>query len=207
MSQRTVEDLLTNRRVNSIVGWILLVFLGVVAAGSVLRGDLAWTVFVAGVLALCVLPPIAFRDPEAMLPWEVIALAALPTLGRVIATFHLTSDLATYLSVAALALIVAVELDLFTAVRLTVGFAIAFVFLGTLATAGGWALFRWSLDLVAGTEFLLESGVEEATIHDELMVEFVYAAAAGLLAGVVFELYFRRHDAGTDRLPEEAIDA
>jgi len=206
MSQRTAEDLLGNRRTNAVVGWILLVFLGAVAAESVIGGDVPWAVFVASVLVLCIIPPIAFRDAEAMLPWEVIALAALPTFGRAIATFDLTSDLNTYLSVAALALIVAVELDLFTEVRLTVGFAIAFVFLGTLATAGGWALFRWALDLLVGTEFLLESGVEEDVIHDELMVEFVYAAVSGLIAGVVFELYFRRQDAGTDRLPEEAIE-
>jgi hypothetical protein len=207
MSQRMAENLLTDRRVNAVVGWIFLAFLGVVAAGSVLGGDLTWAVFVTGVLVLCLLPPIAFRNPEAMLPWEVVVLAALSTLARAVATVDLTSDLTTYLSVAALALIVAVELDLFTDVRLTVGFAIAFVLLATLATAGGWALFRWSVDLLVGTEFLLESGVEEDVIHDELMIEFVYAAVSGLLAGVVFELYFRRRDAGTDRLPEEAIEA
>lgn len=192
MERNTAETLLADRRTNAVVGWALLAFLALVAAQSFLSGDLAWGVFVASVLALCVVVPVSFRDPAVMLPWEVIVLAALPTLGRAIATFELTSDLAVYLSVAALALIVAVQLDLFTEVRLSVGFAIVFVVLATMATAGVWAVFRWSLDLLVGTETLLEPGVSTDVIHDELMIEFLYAAVAGVLAGVTFELYFRR---------------
>jgi len=207
MTARTAEDLLADQRNNAVVGWAFLVFLAAIVAEGFLTGDLAWGVFVASVLALCVLPPLAFRDAEVMLPWEVIALAALPALGRAVATFELTSDLNTYLSVAALALIVAVELDLFSELRLTVGFAIAFVVFATMATAGTWAVFRWSMDSVLGTEFLLVPGVEDQVIHDELMVEFLYAAAAGLLAGLVFELYFRRRAPTEERLPEEVVES
>lgn len=207
MASRTAEDLLADRRNNALVGWVLLVFLGAVATESVVTGDLAWAVFVAGVLALCILPALAFRDPEVMLPWEVVAMAALPTFGRAVATFELTSDLGVYLSVAALALIVAVELDLFSTVRLTVGFAIAFVVFATMATAGAWAVLRWSMDTVIGTEFLIESGVDDQTILDDLMIEFLYSAAAGLVAGLVFELYFRRRASPADRIPEEVVDA
>jgi len=43
-----------------------------------------------------------------MLPWEVVAVAALPVLGRAVATVPVTGTLTTYLSVAAVALIIAV---------------------------------------------------------------------------------------------------
>jgi small basic protein len=204
---QSAERLLADSPNNALVGWLLLVFLAGVVAESLATGDLAWAVFVAGVLGLCIAPPIVFRDPEAMLPWEVIALAALPTFGRAVATFELTSDINVFLSVAALALIVAVELDLLTDVQLTVGFAIAFVVLATLATAGAWAVFRWSMDTVVGTQFLLKPGVDSQTVHDELMGEFVYSAVAGVLAGVVFELYFRRRASPGERVPPEVSDA
>ncbi|MEF8814692.1 MAG: hypothetical protein V5A55_12870 [Halovenus sp.] len=207
MAAQKAEGLLADSRNNALVGWVLLVLLGALVAESVLTGDLAWGVFVASVFGLCILPALAFRDPEAMLPWEVIALAALPTFGRAVATFEFTSDINMYLSVAALALVVAVELDLFTAVELTVGFAIAFVVFATLATAGIWAVFRWSIDLLVGTEFLLAEGVGDQVIHDEVMAEFVYSAVAGLAAGAVFELYFRRRASSAERLPQGVSEA
>lgn len=207
MAERTAERLLADSRTNALIGWLLMLFLAAIVTESVVGGDRAWAVFVGSVLVLCILPPLLFRDPEAMLPWEVITLAALPTFGRAIATFDLTSDLYLYLSVAALALIVAVELDLFTAVELTVGFAITFVALGTIATAGAWAVLRWSMDLLLGTTFLLEPGVEEQVIHDELMIEFLYSAAAGLIAGVIFELYFRRWLSPDRRIPVEVPES
>jgi hypothetical protein len=205
MAQLSAADLLADQRTNALVGWFFLIFLGFVAGESFLDGDLQWGVFVLAVLALCAVPPVAFRDPEVMLPWEVIALAALPTFGRAIATFDPVTEFTVYVSVAALALVVAVELDLFTRVTMTGGFAIAFVALATLATAGVWAVFRWTLDLTLGTTTLLEPGVSDDTIHDELMVEFVYSALAGVLAGIIFEVYFRRW-ASPKRLPEEVSE-
>jgi hypothetical protein len=203
MAQLSAEDLLARRRTNALVGWLLLVFLGFVAGESLVLGDIAWATFVLVVLVLCIIPPVAFRDPEVMLPWEVLALAALPTFGRAVATLSVVSDFTLYVSVAALALVVAVELDLFTDVRMTVGFAIAFVALATLATAGVWAVFRWTLDTTLGTTTLLEPGVSDDVIHDQLMIEFVYSALAGLIAGVVFEVYFRRF-ADVERFPDDA---
>ncbi len=202
-----MESLLADRRNNAVVGWLLLAFLAVVAVESVSGGDLAWTGFVATVVVLCAIPPVAYRDATIMLPWEVVALAALPTFGRAVATLEVTSDLGVYLSVAALALIVAVELDTFTTVRMSVGFAVLFVVVGTMATAGIWAVARWSLDNLLGTQFLLAPGVDEGVVHDELMIEFVYSAGAGVLAGVVFEYYFRRRALVEERVPEEVVEA
>jgi hypothetical protein len=202
MAEQSAADLLADQRTNAVLGWLLVVFLGLVTAESAITGDSQWALFVAGVVALCLVVPVSFRDPMVMLPWEVVALAALPTFGRAVATFGPAREFTLYISVAALALIVAVELDLFTTVRMTVGFAVTFVVFATLATAGLWALVRWGLDLTLGTNTLLVDGVSDDTIHDELMVEFVYSAVAGLGAGVIFAGYFRRRQ-HTERFPEE----
>lgn len=192
MAQPSPEDLLVDRRYNAVAAWLFVAFLGVVAVESVVEGDFPWALFVGTILILCLLPPVSSRSLETMLPWEVVALAALPTFGQAFAPPQIAGQFMVYISVAALALIVAVELDLFTEVRMTIGFAIVFVAVTTLAAAGVGAVVRWQLDLLLGTSFLLESGVSEDTIHDELMIEFVYSALAGLVAGVVFQLYFRR---------------
>ncbi len=204
MVSRPVEELLADRRTNALVGWLFVVVLGLVTVESFVGDDIQWGIFVAGMLALCLLVPAAFRDLSVMLPWEVIALATLPVVGRAFATFDPASEFLVYVSVAALALVVAVELNLFSTVRMTVGFAITFVIFATLATAGVWALVRWTLDLTLGTDTLLVSGATDETIHDELMLEFVYSALAGVGAGVVFEGYFRRRR--RQHLPDEVVE-
>jgi hypothetical protein len=205
MSQSVADNLLRNKRTNAVIGWLLLVFLVIVVGESAISGDIAWGLFVSGIIALCILPPLAFRNPETMLPWEVIAMAALPALGRAIAVFDITQSLNLYLSIAALALIVAVELELFTAVKLTVGFAIMFVVASTLAATAVWAVLQWSLDLLIGTEFLIEPGRTDRAIHDELMMEFVYTTISGFLAGLIFEFYFRRGAPVEGRIDREVV--
>lgn len=206
METPTAEQLLADQRTNAVVGWLLLGFLALAVAESVVSTDRAWALFVSGVLVLCLVPPVAFWNVEVMLPWEVIGMAALPTFGRAIATFSLLSELTMYLSVAALALIVVVELDLFTPVTLTLGFAIVLVVLTTLATAGVWAVLRWQLDLWVGTSFFHGPGLDDEAVHDELMIEFVYSAVAGILAGVSFELYVRRLATPEQRVPPEVVE-
>jgi len=153
-------------------------------------------------------PPVATRHPTAMLPWEVLGLAALPAVGRTvvvgeqIAGITLSGRVATFLAVAAVALVVTVELDAFTSVRMTEPFAVAFVGLTTTAAVGVWALARYLADTLFGTELLLDSRSVEV-VETALMWDFVAATLVGLLAGVVFDLYFRRRYPPDERLPPE----
>lgn len=197
MTQRIsrLDALVEDERVNAGIAWVLVGFLVVLAAVSLLRSDFLWALFAGFVFALAIIPPLAFRSAEAMLPWEVLILAALPVLGRALATLALTTRVATYLSVAALALIVAVELHVFTPVRMTHWFAILFVVIVTIATAGVWAVIEWLSDVYLGTAFI-ES-------EHSLMWDFVYATAIGVVAGFVFELYFRRVAPAQARLPSD----
>lgn len=198
------DRLLRDARLNALAAWIITGVVVLVAITSVLSGDLLWAAFALTVAALILLPPLAFRSPRTMLPWEVLLLAALPIMGRELATFQISSQIATYFSVAALALIIAVELNTFTTVRMTPTFAVVFVVITTLATAGLWAATRWASDIWLGTTFLEALGPDEDAIERAVMLEFVASAVAGVLGGLVFEFYVRRRVRTTDRVPEQA---
>jgi hypothetical protein len=202
MADVDVGELLRDARLNAILAWAVTAVVVLTAVGSFVTGDLLWAAFAAVVAALILLPPVAFRSPQTMLPWEILVLAALPVLGRTLATFQTSSQIATYLSVAALALIVVVELQLFTTVRMTPTFAVAFVAITTMAIAGVWAASRWSLDVLLGTEFLHALGPTEAAIERAIMLEFVASTIAGVLAGIIFEFYVRRQARIEPRIPD-----
>ena len=173
----------------------LVAAIAVVGVGELASGGFLWATFAAVLVALALLPPVAFRSRLAMLPWEVLLMAALPVLGMALGAARLTGHFASYLSVATIALVLAVELQSFTTVRMTPGFAVVFVVVTTMAAAGLWALLRWSAAQTLGIPFSAD--------HDAVMWEFVYSAIAGLGAGVVFELYFRRFVRPDRRLPAE----
>ncbi|WP_435193858.1 hypothetical protein [Natronomonas sp. EA1] len=195
MNRTGVGGLLENERRNAVLAWLLVGFVLVVAAGHLATGSLLWAGFAVVVAVLACLPPAVARNLEAMLPWEVLLLAALPLLGQVFAQVPVTGDIAAYLSVAALALMVAVELHLLTPVEMSYRFAVAFVVITTMAAAGVWAVVRYGSDLYLGTSLLLPPVRTEAALERaerELMIEFAASFIAGVVAGVVFEFYFRR---------------
>ncbi|MEF8783880.1 MAG: hypothetical protein V5A39_13370 [Haloarculaceae archaeon] len=206
MTDVDITGLLGDERVNAVLGWVLVGAILLVTVGSFLEGNIIWAGFAATVALLAVMPSLVFLSARTMLPWEVLLLAGLPILGRVVATFRVSSQVATYLSVAALALIVAVELNAFTSVRMTPTFAVVFVAITTMAAAGVWAVVRWSLDIMFGTAFLFDPGLTEAGAEAErgVMIEFVASTIAGLLAGVVFEFYVRRRAIIDPRMPDSA---
>jgi hypothetical protein len=189
------ERLLADERLNATLSWVCVGAVLVAATGSVLRAEFRWAGFVAVVLAVVLVPPAVTRTMEVMLPWEALALAALPVLVRAF-TSREVGALATYLSIAALSLVLAAELDVFTAVEMNTPFAVGFVVVVTMATAGAWAVGRWVLDRLFGTGFL--------TGERALMGEFVASTVAGVAAGLVFGLHIRRSDRADDRLSGRA---
>lgn len=202
MAEVKVDQLLRDARLNAGLAWAITGVVGLVAVEGYLSGDVLWGTFALVVLALIVVPPLAFRSPQTMLPWEVLLLACLPILGRTFATFDVSNRVATYLSVAALALIIAVELHTFTTVRMSPSFAIAFVVIATMAVAGIWAWTRWASDIWLGTAFLETLGEDEDAIERAVMLEFVASFIAGIVAGFVFEFYVRRTATIDPRVPD-----
>lgn len=201
-----LHGIVESRRLNALLAWLLVGFLAVAAGGNFLEGNFVWAGFVAAVAVLALIPAVRYRDPVTMLPWEVLLLAGLPVVGRALVVGQrvggvtLTGRVTTYLAVAAVALIIAVELDVFTPVRMNRAFALLFVVVATTAAAGIWAIVQWAADLYLGTSLLLD-GRPHPVIEQELMWDFVAATAAGLLAGLLFEYYFRRRSRARREVP------
>ncbi len=180
-----LQRLFRDGLVNAALAWLLVGVLAVVFVESILDADLQWILFVGVVGAVVVVPPVAFREPRVMLPWELLVLASLPILvrglvGGAVGTF------ATYLALAGFALVVIVELHMFTSLRVTHWFAVGLVVLTTLAAVAAWTIFRWNADRFLGTAMLAD--------NEALMREWLYVALAGLAAGVLFDSYFSRRD-------------
>jgi len=201
-----LRRLVEQRRLNAALGWTFVSVLCLIGVAAAVDGHPLWAGFTLVLVALAVVPAVAFRQLDAMLPWEVLALASVPSLGRILVAGQtvggvtLTGRITTYVAVAAAALILAVELDVFTPVRMSDSFAVLFVAVATVAAAGLWAEARWLSDLFFGTQLMLD-GRPEHVIETALMWDFVAATVAGVLAGVLFELYFRRYADTTPRYP------
>lgn len=180
-----IDRLFHNSRNNALIAWGTVIVLISVFVDSLLDGDLLWMVFVAFVGFIVVIPPIVFRDWQVMLPWELLVLAELPILvrgllGGTVGTF------ATYIAISGLALLVIVELHMFTSLRVTPWFAVTIVTMATLATVAVWSIFRWNADIYLGTNYLVDNRT--------LMIEWLYVTIAGIIAGGLFEIYFSRRD-------------
>lgn len=194
MADTDLDALFRDTRVNAAVAWLLTALIGLAGAQAVLVDDPLWGGFAVGAALLAAAPAVRFRDADVMPPWEVLLLVALPSFGRTLAT-GTSGTLFTYLAVAGVALIVAVELHAFTPISMTIGFAILLTVVATMATAGLWGLARG-----AGEWYL---GLNTLPGNKELNWEFVYSVVAGLGAGLVFEYYFRRGSRAVQRMPED----
>ena len=194
-----LSRLLRNGRLNALIAWVLVGVLTLVFIESVIDTDWLWVLFVAVTGAIVLFVPIIYREWRMMLPWELLLLALLPIVTRAVLGGEL-GTFAYYLSIAALALFLIVQLDMFTPLRLTHWFAVVVVVMTTMAAAAVWAIVRWNMDIYLGTTFLLDPGMDQVEANTQLMVEFAWVTAAGLVAGVLFDAYFRRRGRRLRRL-------
>jgi hypothetical protein len=184
-AEDVLERLFRDSWTNAVIAWVFVAVLALVFVDSVLDFDRQWMVFVGAVGVIVLVPPVAFRSWRVMLPWELLVLALLPILVRGLFDGRV-GTFSTYLALAGVALIVVVELHLFTEMHVTHWFAVALVVMTTLASGAAWAVVRWNLDQYFGTDYL--------STNEALMTEFVWVTLAGFAAGVLFDAYFRRRD-------------
>ncbi|WP_049986918.1 hypothetical protein [Halobellus rufus] len=180
-----LERLFRDGRTNAIIAWLLVGVLATVFVESAVDVDYQWILFVGFVGFVVLLPPLSHREWRVMLPWELLVLALLPILVRGLAGGTL-GTFATYVAIAGLALLIIVELHMFTSLQVTHWFAVVLVVLTTMAAVAAWTIFRWNADRFLGTSFLAD--------NEALMMEWLYVTVAGLVAGVLFDGYFRRRD-------------
>lgn len=190
-AEDVLARLFRSGRANAVLSWLLVAVLVGVFVESLLDVHRLWVAFVAVTGVIVVVPPLAYADWRVMLPWELLVLSLMPILVGAFAGGEL-GTFAYYLSVSGLALIVTVELHMFTKLKMTHWFAVLFVTMTTMASVAAWTVLRWTADRYQGTTFLGEPGMDQAAANDALMTEFLLVALAGLVAGVVFDAYFRR---------------
>lgn len=178
------HQLFESGRLNAILSWAVVAIFLLVLGESIWDRDLPWIAFTAVTTTIILLPPLSRRSVYVMLPWELLLVASFPMLVRGLEVSTLANTFATFLAMAALALIVTTELHVLSRITVTHWFAITFVVLATLAIAGAWAIVRWHMDRMLDTALL--------TTNDALMIEFAWVLLAGLVAGIAFDLYFRR---------------
>lgn len=186
-----IRSLVEGERINAALAWPLVGFLAFASVEGLLFQSALWGGMAAVLVALALVPTILERDPAVMLPWELLLVATIPFLAR---EYGVLTQFAGNVAVAVVALVVAVELHVFTSVEMTPRFAVAFVVIATMAVAGIWGIARYASDVAFGTSFVAGNA--------DLMWSLIVATAGGVVAGVAFELYFRRvAPAGAHRRP------
>jgi hypothetical protein len=182
-----LATLVESNRLNAVVSWVLVASLVGAAVASVVVGEPVWSVFAAGGIAVVLLPAVARRDPSVMPPWEVLVFVALPIASQFLALPDVLADLTSFLAILGLAVLVVVELHEFTPVVMTPRFAVGFVVLVTMATAGVWTVVQYASDVWFGTALV---GTKTT-----LMWDLVLATAVAVVAGPALAVYFRWLDA------------
>lgn len=176
--------LVEDQSVNALLSWSLVAILALVAVTDVATGEWFWAVFSICLIAVALVPVIVSADLSVIVSWEALLLATLPITAQIVDGF---AGPMTYVSVATLALLIAVQLVTFSETRMPPWFAVSFVVMTTMTVAAIWAVVQFHADVLLGTSFIPG--------RKELMWDLVGATAAGLAAGLVFEFYFKRRSA------------
>lgn len=188
-----MRRLLQTERLGVSLAWAAVALVLAITAWSLASGRLGWTLFGVGLAAVLLVTPAAFRSAAVMPPWPVTLLVAVPFAVGAAVPGGPVAALAAYAAVAALALVVAVQVEAFTPVRMNRGFAVALVVATTVTAAGVWELGKWLVESLTGTPLV---GDNEA-----VMWRFVSSALAGLGAGLLFDRYLKRYP-GTTFVPD-----
>ncbi|SHL31160.1 hypothetical protein [Haladaptatus paucihalophilus] len=195
MSQSLPEEwFIRDTRVNATIAWVLVVVFVAIAVVSFLNILFVEATMAAIAAFVAISPAVVYRSWTRTVPWPLLLVASLPLFVATARPVFL-DDIVTGISVATLAMLVVVALELTTAVRMTPQFAVVFTVIVTLATAGFWAVGSAASATYLGTRFI--------ETNTELMTIFTATFVAGIAAGVLFWLYFRRRLAANVERPRE----
>lgn len=178
-----LDDSGTTERTNATVGWVLAVLLLLGGIESLLTEGALWGLFWLLLVGLLAAPALVTRDRTAMVPWPLPAIAAVALVAREANQYP---ESAGYLAVVAMALVVVVELDVFTPVEFSRRFAVVFAVLTTMAVEALWIIAQYYSDVWLDTEFL--------STQRELQEDIVIVSAVGLVVGGLFYWYLATVD-------------
>jgi len=192
----SLEELVQRERSNSLLSWSLVGLIVLLVVYNVLTGGYVGAVLGIGVVLAVLVPTVVYRSYRSMLAWEVLFVAAAALAVREVLRYYPVELFGNYLVIAAISLVITVELYLHTHIEMNRWFAVVFVAMLTMTVGTVWNLGQWTLDLTVGTTFV-------PTNH-RLMIELIVATVAGVGAGILFITYFRR--ASTDGAHPSATD-
>lgn len=187
----SLDELASAERANAIVSWVTLGVVALGAAGSLLSDALLWGSLSLLFVGVASVPALVTRDPTAIVPWPLLAIAGVAVVAG---TIDVYPEIAGYLAVATFALLVVVEIDVFTRVELGRRFAVGFSVLATMAVEALWIVAQFYSDRWLGTEFV--------STQTELQEDIVIVTAVGCALGGLFYWYLARFEpAGTADRP------
>lgn len=184
MSQSLPEEwFIKDARLNAGIAWVLTGALVLTALVNFFAGLFVSMAIAAVAAGVAIVPALVHQSWTRTVPWPMLLLASLPLLvGALTPSFF--GDMLFALGIAALAILVVVALQMTTTVRMTPNFAIGFVVIATLATAGFWALGSAASARYLGTAFV--------ETNDQLMIIFTAAFLSSLVSAILFRWYFGR---------------
>lgn len=177
------EWFVKDARLNAAIAWVLTAVVGLTAVANFFAGLFVPMAVATVAVAVAVVPAVVKQSWTRTVPWPMLLLASLPLLVSAFSPSFL-GDTVFALGIAALAILVVSALQMTTTVRMTPNFAIGFVVLATLATAGFWALGSAASARYLGTNFI--------ETNDELMLIFTSSLVASLFSALLFRWYFGR---------------
>lgn len=180
---RTPTRRLHGERSNAYLSWTAVALSLLVGLGGLLTGTLHEAVYAASVATVTLLPAIVLGSKRAALPWEIPLLAVVPLVAAAVVPDPFVRQVILYAGAAPLGLALTLEANALTEIRLERWLAVGFVAMLAAAVAAAWAAITWLFDLVAGTAIIPS--------NDWVMWLFVAATGSGLLAGIVFDRYYR----------------
>lgn len=178
-----LKSLVYGERVNAIIGWALTGLVALAAIESFLTDAYLWGTLAVLIVATVALPAALTGHLTAMVPWPIPFVAAVAIVLR---AFEFYPDITGYVAISTLALLLVVELDVYTEVDLSRRFAVVFATMMTMSLQAFWIIAQFYSDQWLGTAFL--------TTQTELQWDIVYVTVVGILLGAVAEWYFERFE-------------
>lgn len=200
MSQQLSDEwFVKDTRINAAIAWLLAGALVAVAITALSEFLLVRMALAALAAFVAIAPALAGNTWTRTVPWPLLLVCAIPvSVGAFEASFF--ADFVTGLSIAALGMLVVAALQSTGVVRMTPNFAVIFVVLATMATAGFWAVGSAGSAHYLGTAFV--------ETNDDLMAIFSAATLSGFVAGGLFRIFFRRRlRANLDHVGGEGVSA
>lgn len=173
--------------------WVAALVLFFATVYVTVKMDIPWVAFGIAAISLYVLPIVSMRNPFRALPWEMTLLLAAPlllhisegsrTLMESVGWWDDLTSVALAFSLTTIGLLLTVELQLYTTVRMNRPFAILFVVMFTLGASGFWQVGQWVDQQLYGAELLPSNYVA--------MKSLLWTLVGGILMGFVYALYLR----------------